>query len=121
MQFMILLYGDESGWSKMPPEQAQSALAAFMAYNQELAASGVLVSGAQLKPTTAATTVRVRNGKVALADGPFAETKEQLGGTYVLECKNLDEALAWAQRCPAAFGGSVEVRPVMFDPTSAPR
>ena len=79
-------------------------------------AAGVLHGGAELKPTTTATTVRVTNGKTVTTDGPFAETKEQLGGYYSIDVPNLDEAVKWAARCPAAQGGSIEVRPVGLTP-----
>jgi hypothetical protein len=96
----------------MPPAAQQQAFAAFMEYNTALANSGVLRAGEQLQPTMTATTVRVRDGKLQTFDGPFAETKEQLGGTYVIEVPTLDEAIAWAAKCPAAFGGSIEIRPL---------
>jgi hypothetical protein len=117
MQFLLMFYGDESAWAKMPPEQQQQSFAAFMQYNKDLAMSGKLKSAAQLMPTQAAKTVRVRNGKAITTDGPFAETREQIGGYYLLEVANEAEALAWAAKCPAAFGGSLEVRPVMLNPT----
>lgn len=116
MQYMILIHGEESTWATMPPAEAQAAFASYMAYNQELVAAGVMRGGGQLKPTHTATTVRVRSGAVQLTDGPFAETKEQFGGYYLIEVADLDAALAWAAKCPGALVGSVEVRPIMYNP-----
>jgi hypothetical protein len=111
MRYMLALYDDESRWFAMPPEQIQQELDRYEAFGRE--AGDAIVAGDGLQPTATATTVRVRDGEPALTDGPFAETKEQLGGFYVLECANLDEALGWAAKVPAADTGSVEVRPVM--------
>ncbi len=111
MRYMLALYDDETQWSAMPPEQIQQELDRYEAFGRE--AGDAIVAGEGLQPTPTATTVRVRNGERALTDGPFAETKEQLGGFYVLECATLDEALALAAKVPAAQPGSVEVRPVM--------
>lgn len=118
-QYMILIYGSESAWSQLPAEVAQKSFQAFMAYNKELAESGVLRSGGQLQSTNTSTTVRMREGKLATTDGPFAETKEQLGGYYVIDVDSLDDALRWASKCPAAQGGSIEVRPMAFVPSEA--
>ena len=90
----------------------QQMYGAYMAYNMELAGAGVLVGAASLQPIATATTVRVKSGKPTTTDGPFAETKEQLGGYYIVNCANLDEALKWAAKCPGADGGSCEVRPL---------
>ncbi len=116
MQYMILIYGDESAWASMPPEQAQASFAAFMAYNQELAASRAMRGGLMLKPSGTATTLRAHNGQIVTTDGPFAEAREQLSGYYLIEVDSLDEALAWAAKCPAVWGGSIEVRPAAFAP-----
>ena len=83
-----------------------------MRYGSDMQAAGVLRGGAELKPTSTATTVRLKNGKPLVTDGPFAETKEQLGGYYLIEVENLDQAVHWAGRCPSAEGGSIEVRPL---------
>jgi hypothetical protein len=109
-QYMILIYGDESAWANMPPEQAEAGYQAYMEYNRDLAVSGVLKSGAQLQPSFSATTLRASAGGVAVHDGPFAESKEQLGGYYIVECASREDAIAWARRCPAAAYGAVEVR-----------
>ena len=113
MQYMILIYGDEKNFASLAanPEAQQQMYAAYTQYNQDLRGAGVLRSGGELNPTATATTVRVRGGKTVTTDGPFAETKEQLGGYYLIEVANLDEAVRWAARCPAAQGGSIEVRP----------
>jgi hypothetical protein len=86
--------------------------ARYSAYGKEMAEAGVIRGGAELKPISTATTVRVQNGKVLTLDGPFAETKEQLGGFYLVEVENLEQALAWAAKCPGASDGCVEVRPL---------
>ena len=112
MEYLILIYADEARYESMEEGQMASLMADFASYTQDLEAAGVLRGGAELAPVASATSVRVRNGKPVITDGPFAETKEQLGGYYLLACANLDEALAWAGRCPAASLGTIEVRPV---------
>jgi hypothetical protein len=113
MKYLCTIYGDESQWSDVTPEQSAEVLAAYGVFSEEAAAAGVMLGGEGLEPTSAATTVRVRDGERLLSDGPFAETKEQLGGFYLLECGSLDEAIEWASKIPGAASGSVEVRPVM--------
>jgi hypothetical protein len=113
MRYLLTIYGDESGWNDVTPEQSQHIMAAYGAFGQEAQAAGVLLGGEGLQPTSTATTVRVRDGEALTTDGPFAETREQLGGYYLLECKDLDEAIGWAAKIPGAQDGSVEVRPVM--------
>ncbi len=114
MQYMILIYGDEKNFAMMAnnPQAQQQMYAAFTRYGADMREAGVLRGGAELKPTSTATTVRVRNGKTLTTDGPFAETKEQLGGYYMIDVPDLDQAVHWAARCPAANGGSIEVRPM---------
>jgi hypothetical protein len=112
MQYMILIYGDEAAWANMPEDQMHAEFAKYMEYSKELVAAGVFVGGASLKPVATATTVRVKGGKAATTDGPFAETKEQLGGYYVIEAASLDEAIKWAGKCPGAGHGCCEVRPL---------
>ena len=114
MQYVILIYGDEKGFAMLADDPAaqQALYAAYSKYGSDMRAAGVLRGGAELRPTGTATTVRVRNGKTVTTDGPFAETKEQLGGYYLLEVASLDDALAWAAKCPGAKAGSIEVRPV---------
>jgi hypothetical protein len=111
MQYMLLIYGDEKAWGTMSDTEIQQVYAAYMDYSKELAASGVLRGGSELAPTATATTVRVRNGKVLTTDGPFAETKEQLGGYYLIDVPNLNEAIKWAAKIPSALNGSIEIRP----------
>jgi len=115
MHYIILIYGDEKNFAMMSesPEAKADMYAAFMRYGADMQAAGVLRGGAELKPTHSATTVRVRNGKTLTTDGPFAETKEQLGGYHLIEAKDLDEALAIAARIPTLpAGGTIEVRPL---------
>ena len=111
MRYVLTIYGDES--ADFTPEQGAQMMAAYNAFTEEVKAAGAFVGGEGLQPTATATTVRVRDGEPLLTDGPFAETREQLGGYYLLDCKDLDEAIAWAARIPGAQQGSVEVRPVM--------
>ena len=122
MQYLILIYGDEKNFAMMANDaEAQKQMyAAFTRYGADMREAGVLRGGAELKPTHSATTVRVKNGKTVTTDGPFAETKEQLGGYYLIDVKNLDEAVHWAARCPAANGGSIEVRPIGATASATP-
>ena len=113
MRYMLTIFTDESGMTDATPQQIQETMAAYGAFGQEIEAAGAFVAGEGLQPTATATTVRVRDGERLLTDGPFAETKEQLGGFYLLDCKDLDEALGWAAKIPGAQHGAVEVRPVM--------
>jgi hypothetical protein len=110
---MLTIFTDESGMTDATPQQIQETMAAYGAFGQEIEAAGAFVAGEGLQPTATATTVRVRDGERLLTDGPFVETKEQLGGFYLLDCKDLDEALGWAAKIPGAQHGAVEVRPVM--------
>jgi hypothetical protein len=114
MQYMLLLFTDEKRWAQLTPEQTAHDYAAYGAYTEAVRKAGAFVEGNQLQPISTGTTVRVNgDGKAAVLDGPYAETKEQLGGYYVIEAANLDEALSWAARCPAAAHGTVEVRPIV--------
>ena len=115
MHYIILIYGDEKNFAMMSesPEAKADMYAAFMRYGADMQAAGVLRGGAELKPTHSATTVRVRNGKTLTTDGPFAETKEQLGGFYLIEARDLNDAIQVASRIPSARTGSIEVRPVV--------
>jgi hypothetical protein len=113
MQYMLLIYGDEQRWSQMPEETRNAFLGEFFAYSEALEQAGALVSGSALQPSATATVVRVEDGEPLLTDGPFAETKEQLGGYYLIDVETLDEALEWAARIPSAkVGQPVEVRPL---------
>ena len=111
MKYLCTIYDDETQWSDATPEQMAQVMAAYNAFGEE--AGDVIQGGEGLQPTSSATTVRVRDGERVLSDGPFAETKEQLGGFYLLECDSLDQAIEWAAKIPGAATGSVEVRPVM--------
>ncbi|MDQ3934499.1 MAG: YciI family protein [Actinomycetota bacterium] len=113
MKYLLTIYGDESGFETMTPEQGKELMDAYGAFGAEIEAAGVYVGGEGLQPSATATTVRVRDGERLLTDGPFAETKEQLGGYYLLDCEDLDEAIGWAAKIPGVFQGAVEVRPVM--------
>jgi hypothetical protein len=116
MQYMCLIYSDESSWQSRSEEEQNKIGTDYFAFTKSIQDSGNMVAGDALQPTSTATTVRVRNGETLVTDGPFAETKEQLGGYYLIEAKDADEALGIAARIPGASHGSVEVRPVMvFD------
>jgi hypothetical protein len=114
MQYMCLIYAPSD--LNLSPEEGEKLFSAYHAFTQEARASGVMVDGAPLQEPDTATTVRVREGKRVVTDGPFAETKEWLGGFYTFECASLDEALDWAAKIPGAAYGSIEVRPVMVIP-----
>jgi len=112
MQYMILIYGDEKAWAGLSEAEMNAAFGAYMQYTKDLATAGVLKGSASLQPVATATTVRVKGGKQTTTDGPFAETKEQLGGYYIVDVPNLDEAIKWAAKCPGAAHGCTEVRPL---------
>ena len=112
MQYMCLIYNDEQARLGLPQEERGETIAAYETFTNEIRASGHMVGGDALHPATTATTVRVRDGETLVTDGPFAETKEQLGGYYLIEAKDADEAIAIAARIPGAQHGSIEVRPV---------
>jgi hypothetical protein len=111
-KYAALLYRDETAQPAPNSADMQKLYQAWGAFNKEVAEAGVMTSGTGLQPTPAATTVRVRDGKALTTDGPFAETKEQLAGVLIFDCKDLDEAIQWATRIPDATTGSVELRPV---------
>jgi len=111
MQYIMLLYANESYWSTMTKAQQEQGVAAYTAYTEALGAAGVLKGGTRLQPTSAATTVRIADGKSQVLDGPYADSKEQLAGYYVIDVPDLDAALSWAARNPGASHGIVEVRP----------
>ncbi len=113
MRYLLSIYTDESGFGEATPEDRSKMRAAYVAFTDEVEAAGVLRGGDGLQSSSTATTVRVRDGEPLLTDGPFAETREQLGGYYLLECADLDEALGWAAKIPGAAWGAVEVRPVL--------
>jgi hypothetical protein len=113
MRYLCLIYDDESMWSKMSKEESGKFMAGYDAFTKDIKTSGHYVGGNPLQPTSTATTVRVRNGKVSTTDGPYAETKEQLGGYYLVEAKDLNDAIQVAARIPGARNGAIEVRPIM--------
>jgi len=113
VQYLLLIYGDQNGWESMSEEERGQVFQAYGTFTQELEDSGAMVGGNALQPTETATTVRVRNDETLTTDGPFAETKEQLGGYYLVDVNSIDEALEWASKIPGARHGSIEVRPVM--------
>ena len=112
MQYLLLIYDDEQVWGAMSPEQREAVYAEYKALAQELEAAGELRGGDELQPTSTATSVRVRGGGPLVTDGPFAETREQLGGYFLVEVPDLDRALAIAARIPSARWGTIEVRPL---------
>jgi hypothetical protein len=116
MQYMLLIYGNEAATHGMSEPQASERMGAYMAYTKALRESGALVAGNRLSAASSATTVRMANGKRQVLNGPYAETREQLGGYYLIEAPDLDAAIAWAARCPGAQTGIVEVRPLMATP-----
>ena len=109
MRYVLLIYGSEA----LPREERDSIMRAHPAFLQEVMQRGLRTGGAALQPTSTATTVRIRGGKTMITDGPFAETKEQLAGLYILNCKDLDEAIELAGKIPDAVSGSIEIRPVI--------
>ena len=113
MRYMLLIYASEEDYSHMTSEEQATIMQGHSTFAQEAMQLRILMGGAPLQHTSTARTVRVRNGKTLVIDGPFAETKEQLAGTYILECKNMDEAIELASKIPDAHYGSVEIRPVL--------
>jgi hypothetical protein len=113
MQYMLLIYGDEKDWMAMPEAKMKEMYAAYGAFTKELMDSGAMKAGSELAPIANASTVRVRNGKTVTTDGPFAETKEQLGGYYVIDVPDLDAAIKWAAKIPSAPFGAIEIRPLV--------
>ena len=112
MQYLLTLYAEESGWDQMTPGQQHQGLAAYAAYTEALRSAGALVNSNRLRPSATATTLRAANGKTQVLDGPFVDSKEQLGGYYLIDAPDLDAAMQWAGRCPGVQHGVVEVRAV---------
>jgi hypothetical protein len=112
MEYMLLIHADPAGLQALREAERTTSLAAYGAYTEALQKAGVLRAGNRLRNADAATTIRVREGKTEVHNGPFIETREQLGGYYLIDVPDLDTALAWASRCPGASHGAVEVRPV---------
>ena len=117
MKYLCLIYEDENTYATMPKEEADAVFGEYFTFTDGIKKSGHHVSSEALQPVNTATTIRMRNGKLSTTDGPFAETKEQLGGFYLVDCKDLDEAIETAARIPGARDGSIEVRPVMEFPS----
>jgi hypothetical protein len=116
VQYMLLIYDDPNVWQELSEGDRNAMMGEYLGYTEGLRQAGVYVEGAPLESTQTATTVRQRDGRQLITDGPFAETREVLGGYYVIECESLDDALAHAGRCPSARFGSIEVRPIMQTP-----
>jgi hypothetical protein len=112
MRYLLMICTDESAVAALSPEEGSAMMAEYGAFAEEMGRRGVLQGGERLRPTTDATTVRVRDGEVLTSDGPFAETKEQVGGYYVIDAKDLDQAIEVAAKVPGARVGTVEVRPI---------
>ena len=124
MQYLLLIYGDEraqsEGWERLSEEEQAGEMRAWYSYTEELQKAGVHVAGEALQPTGAAKTIRAEGGERLVTDGPFAETKEQLGGYYVVAVDSEVQALDWAAKMPSLPNGSVEVRPIMVFPAELP-
>ena len=112
MKYLLLIYSNEKAYASLPPDEAKRGMEAYLAYTEALKKAGVHVGGERLQGIGTATTVRTTNGKTQVLNGPYTETKEQLGGYYMIDVPDLDAALAWAARCPGAHHGIVEVRPL---------
>lgn len=111
-QYLLMPYVDEAGWSGLSEAQQRQGEAAYAAYAEALEKAGILKGSNRLKSSTAATTVRIVDGKSQVLDGPYADSKEQIGGYFLIDVSDLDAAMSWAARCPAASHGVVEVRPI---------
>lgn len=114
MQYLLLIYSDESQWANYTPEQAAEIMGAYFAYTQALKDAGKLIAGDELQPTSTAKSVTVRNTKRNVVDGPYVDTKEALGGYYLINADSEAEALEWAAKCPGAKHGGMEVRPIVM-------
>jgi hypothetical protein len=112
MRYLLMLWVQEDGWGRLTAAQQADGMAAYTAFTEALTASGALVANGRLQPSATATRVRAADGRTEVLDGPFAESKEQIGGFYLIEAADLDAALVWAARCPASGHGTVEVRPL---------
>jgi hypothetical protein len=119
MKYILLIYDDEKGWAKLSETERQHYMGEYMQFTQQIQSAGQYVASSQLHPTSAATSVRVRNSKRLVTDGPFAETREQLLGYYLIEVKDLDAAITIAARIPGGPTGGVEIRPLVERPAQA--
>lgn len=113
MKFMLLIHGDEQAMMNATKVDATGMSPEYAAYNQALVKAGAMLAGERLQPTATAASVRVRNGRTEVLDGPYAETKEQFGGYYIIEAADFNDAMDWARQCPASHFGTIEVRPVV--------
>ena len=116
MNYLLMLYVREEGWTSMTPAEQERGMAAYNAYTEALRKAGALKANGRLQPSSTATRVKMVDGKPQVLDGPYVDSKEQLGGYYLIEAPDLDAAIAWAARCPTAGHGVVEVRPVWPEP-----
>ncbi|EEA01217.1 DGPFAETKE family protein [Burkholderia sp. H160] len=120
MEYLLMIYSEESSWNKLTPSERQQGVAAYQAYTESLKKAGALVGANRLQHTSSATTVRLVDGKPQVLDGPYSDSKEQLGGYYLIDVPNLDAAMSWAARCPGAAHGIMEVRPIWTASAEAP-
>ena len=120
MQYLLLIYNNEKNWTELPQADAGALMGDYQSFTESIAKSGHYKGGNALQPTNTATTVRVRDGKRQTTDGPFAETREHLGGYYLVDAKDLDEAISMAERIPGARTGGIEVRPILPMPAPVP-
>ncbi len=116
MQYLLLIYLKEDAWPNMTPAEQEQGMAAYQAFGDAMTEAGVLKGSNRLRPTSTATTVRVADGKPHVIDGPYIESKEALGGYFLIEAPDLDAAISWAARCPGASHGVIEVRPIWSRP-----
>ena len=119
MQYMLLIYAEEGRWENLSEEERETAMQRYRDFTEELRSAGAMVAGDRLQPSANATTVRVREGEQLVTDGPFAETKETLGGYYLIEADSLDDAIQWATKLPGSYHGSVEIRAIAEVPAGA--
>jgi hypothetical protein len=112
MKYLLLIYGNEASMQSASKADIDQMMAAYSAYTEAMTKAGVIVGGERLRPSASASTVRVANGKTQVLDGPYVESKEQLGGYYMIDVPDLDAAISWAARCPGASHGTMEVRPI---------
>jgi hypothetical protein len=118
MKYMLLIHDQEGAWATFSEAERRNLMAEYGIFTQDIQADGRYIGGARLQPTATATSVRIRDGKRLVIDGPFAETREQLGGYYIIDVPNLDEAISLAARIPSARFGTVEIRPIVESPAS---
>jgi hypothetical protein len=120
MQYMLLIYDQESVWESMPEDEQQNVMREYFQYTEDLKSSGKYVAGDALQPVTTAKSVRIRDGETSTTDGPFAETKEVLGGYYLVDVDSDAEAEEWAAKIPSARYGTIEIRPIVVFPAETP-